>query len=256
MNGDILFAAPRCYEGDNASYMKRHAFRFVEYFQSVCISTKMVLLSAEPGGETPGDERLVVAPYQRWIDPDFWKAFNVRTVVVDSFGVIRPRQMPPVFRAIRAAGCRVVFQMDTAFGLVRFPARCWTMGKRRYWWARGRGRRRSVVHSLARAAAQTAYWAWGGTFRFMCRDLLPLCDSIHVESEIALENTRKRLRSLHQAETAGGARLRLLRRVPARAGPSGLHRPCGCGDDVAAPDWQIPCRGNSSRDVRVGIRRP
>ncbi len=66
----------------------------------------------------------------------------------------------------------------------------------------GLGRRRSVVHSLARAAAQTAYWAWGGTFRFMCRDLLPLCDSIRVESETALENTRKRLRSLHQAETA------------------------------------------------------
>lgn len=59
-----------------------------------------------------------------------------------------------------------------------------------------------MIHSLARATAQTAYWAWGGTFRFMCRDLLPLCDSIRVESEMALENTRKRLRSLHQAETA------------------------------------------------------
>ncbi len=36
----------------------------------------------------------------------------------------------------------------------------------------------------------------------MCRDLLPLCDSIRVESETALENTRKRLRSLHQMETS------------------------------------------------------
>lgn len=90
MNGDILFAAHRRYEGDNASYMKRNAFRFVEYFQSVRISTKMVLLSAETGGETPGDERLVVEPFERWIDPDFWKAFNVRTVIFYSFGALRP----------------------------------------------------------------------------------------------------------------------------------------------------------------------
>ena len=202
MNARVLFASPSRYEGDDAFYVKRDAFRFVEYFQRIGISTRMVLLSAKTGGETPGDERLVVAPYERWINPDFWKAFNVQIVVVYSFGVIRPRQMPPVFRAIRGAGCRVVFQMDTAFGLVRFPDRCWTMSKRRYWWARGWGRRRSVIHSLTRATAQTAYWAWGGTFRFMCRDLLPLCDSIRVESEIALENTRKRLRSLHHAETA------------------------------------------------------
>ena len=202
MNAPILFASPNRFVGDNAFYVKRDAFRFVEFFQSVGISTKLVLLSSETGGETPGDERLVAEPFERWIDPDFWKAFNVRTVIVYSFGVLRPRQMPPVFRAIRGAGCRVVFQMDTAFGLVRFPDWCWTMSKRRYWWARGWGRRRSVIHSLARATAQTAYWAWGGTFRFMCRDLLPLCDSIRVESEMALENTRKRLRSLHQAEMA------------------------------------------------------
>ena len=81
-----------------------------------------------------------------------------------------------------------------------FPYRAWTMFKRRYWWARGGGR--SAVRSLVRAAFQELYWAWGGTFRFMCRELLPLCDSIRVESEMALENTRKRLRSLHQAETA------------------------------------------------------
>lgn len=59
-----------------------------------------------------------------------------------------------------------------------------------------------MIHSLARATAQTAYWAWGGTFRFMCLDLLPFCDSIRVESEMALENTRKRLRSLRQSGTA------------------------------------------------------
>lgn len=90
MNGGILFASPSRYEGDDAFYVKRDAFRFVEYFQRIGISTRMVLLSAKMGGETPGDERLVVAPYERWIDPDFWKAFNVRTVIVYSFGVLRP----------------------------------------------------------------------------------------------------------------------------------------------------------------------
>jgi hypothetical protein len=202
MNGGILFASPSRYEGDDAFYVKRDAFRFVRHLEGAGVSAKLVLLPPENGEGVPRDGRLLVAPYGQWTSPEFWKGFGVRTVVVYAFGVIRPRRMPPVFRAIRDAGCRVVFQMDTAFGLVRFPDRFWTMCKRRYWWARGWGRRRSVVHSLARAAAQTAYWAWGGTFRFMCRDLLPLCDSIRVESETALENTRKRLRSLHQAETA------------------------------------------------------
>ena len=160
----------------------------------------MVLLPPVSGEGVPRDNRLLVAPYEQWTSPEFWKGFEVRTIVVYGFGVIRPRRMPPVFLAIRDAGCRIVFQMDTAFGLVRFPDRCWTMCKRRYWWARGWGR--SVARSFALAAAQTLYWAWGETFRFMCRDLLPLCDSIRVESEMALENTRKRLRSLHQAETA------------------------------------------------------
>lgn len=66
---------PSLYEGDDAFCAKRDAFRFVDYFQSIGISTKLVLLSAETGGETPGDEQLVVAPYVRWINPDFWKAF-------------------------------------------------------------------------------------------------------------------------------------------------------------------------------------
>lgn len=202
MNGGILFASPSRFVGDDAFYVKRDAFRFVQYLESAGVSAKMVLLPSATGEGVPRDKRLLVAPYEQWTSPEFWKGFGVRTVVVYAFGVIRPRRMPPVFRAIRGAGCRVVFQMDTAFGLVRFPDQCWTMSKRRYWWVRGWGRRRSVAHSLARAAAQTAYWAWGGTFRFMCRELLPLCDSIRVESEIVLENIRKRLRSLHFAETA------------------------------------------------------
>lgn len=200
MNSGVLFAAPSRFVGDDAFYVKRDAFRFVQHLESVSVSAKMVLLPSATGDGVPRDKRLLVAPYGQWTSPEFWKGFGVRTVVVYAFGVIRPRRMPPVFRAIRDAGCRVVFQMDTAFGLVRFPDRCWTMCKRRYWWARGWGR--SVVRSFALAVVQTLYWAWGGTFRFMCSDLLPLCDSIRVESETALENTRKRLRSLHQAETA------------------------------------------------------
>ncbi len=200
MNASVLFASPSRYEGDDAFYVKRDAFRFVQHLESAGVSAKMVLLPPVTGEGVFRDERLLVAPCAQWISPEFWKGFGVRTVLVYGFGVIRPRRMPPVFRAIRDAGCRVVFQMDTAFGLVRFPDRCWTMCKRRYWWARGWGR--SVVRSFALATAQTAYWAWGGTFRFMCRDLLPLCDSIRVESETAQENTRKRLRSLHRAETA------------------------------------------------------
>ena len=200
MNSDVLFAAPSRFVGDDAFYVKRDAFRFVQHLENAGVSAKMVLLPSATGDGVPRDKRLLVAPYEQWTSPEFWKGFGVRTVVVYAFGVIRPRRMSPVFRAIRDAGCRIVFQMDTAFGLVRFPDRCWTMCKRRYWWARGWGR--SVARSFALAAAQTLYWAWGETFRFMCRDLLPLCDSIRVESEMALENTRKRLRSLHQAETA------------------------------------------------------
>lgn len=252
MNAPILFASPNRFVGDNAFYVKRDAFRFVEFFQSVGISTKLVLLSSETGGETPGDERLVAEPFERWIDPDFWKAFNVRTVIVYSFGVLRPRQMPPVFRAIRGAGCRVVFQMDTAFGLVRFPDRCWTMSKRRYWWARGWGRRRSVIHSLARATAQTAYWAWGGTFRLMCRDLLPLCDSIRVESEMALENTRKRLRSLHQAETAERV---VLATHPVPDAYAWDHARIAKNNRIvcAALDWRNPRKGG--RELAKALAR-
>jgi hypothetical protein len=200
MNGGILFAAPRRYEGDNAFYTKRDAFRFVQHLESTGVSAKMVLLPSATGDGVPRDKRLLVASYAQWISPEFWKGFGVRTVVVYAFGVIRPRRMPAVFRAIRDAGCRVVFQMGSAFGLPAFPYRAWTMFKRRYRWARGGGR--SAVLSFVRAVLQELHWAWGGTFRFMCRDLLPLCDSIRVESKTALENTRKRLRSLHQAETA------------------------------------------------------
>ena len=180
--------------------MQRDAFRFVLYLESIGLSTKMLLLSPETGEVVPRDRRLLVAPYGQWISPAFWKGVGVRTVFVYAFGAISPRGMLPVFRAVRNADCRLVFQMDTAFGLPAFPYRAWTMFKRRYWWARGGGR--SVVRSFVRAVLQELHWAWGGTFRFMCRDLLPLCDSIRVESETALENTRNRLRSLHQAETA------------------------------------------------------
>ena len=179
MKSDVLFAAPSRFVGDDSFYVKRDAFRFVQHLESAGVSAKMVLRPPETGDGVPRDKRLLVAPYAQWISPEFWKGFGVRTVLVYGFGVIRPHRMPPVFRAIRGAGCRAVFQMDTAFGLPAFPYRAWTMLKRRYWWARGGGR--SAVRSFVRAALQELHWAWGGTFRFMCRDLLPLCDSIRVE---------------------------------------------------------------------------
>ncbi len=200
MESDILFAVPSRFVGDDAFYTKRDAFRFVQYLDSIGISTKMVLLPPATGEGVPSDKRLLITPYAQWISPEFWKGFCVRTIVVYGFGVIRPRRMLSVFRAIRDAGCRLVFQMDTAFGFPAFPYRTWTMFKRQYWWARSG--ERSVGCSLVRASVQIVHWFWGGSVRFILGSLLPMCDSIRVESETAFENIRKRLRSLHQAETA------------------------------------------------------
>ena len=132
MRSDILFAAPSRFFGEDAFYVKRDAFRFVQYLESIGVSSKMLLLSPETGSAIPLDKRLLVAPYAQWISPEFWKKFGVGTVVVYGFGVIHPRRMPPVFQAIRDAGCRLVFQMDTAFGFPAFPYRSWTMFKRQY----------------------------------------------------------------------------------------------------------------------------
>ena len=200
MKSDVLFAAPSQFAGDDAFYVKRDAFRFVQYLESIVVSAKMVLLPSATGKGVPADKRLLVAPYAQWTSPEFLNGFGVRTVVVYGFGVICPRKMLPVFRAVREAGCRLVFQMDSGVGLSTFLFRPWTSFKRRYWQSRGVGR--SVLRSALRAAAKIAHAAWGGPARFLCKTLLPLCNSIRVESEMALENTRKRIRSLHQAETA------------------------------------------------------
>ncbi len=200
MSNRILFVSPGYFRGDDSPHMLRDAFRYVRYLETRGVSARLLLL-LEPGcSEEPRDRRLSAAPYEKWIDSAFWRSWDVGIVMMYSYGVLSPRAMLPVFQAIRDAGCRIVFQMDAGLGLPAFPYRIWTLLKRRYWWARWRNR--SVFSSAVRAIAQIVHWAEGSTARFVCRELLPLCDSIRVESPVAMENTRKRLRALGRPEAA------------------------------------------------------
>ena len=200
MTDRILFVSPGYFRGDDAPHMLRDSFRYVRHLETKGVSARLLLLLEPDCSADPRDRRLSAAPYEKWIDSAFWRSWGVGTVMMYSYGVLSPRAMLPVFQAIRAAGCRIVFQMDAGLGLPAFPYRPWTMFKRRYWWARWRNR--SVMLSAARATAQIVHWAEGSTARFVCRELLPLCDSIRVESPVAMENTRKRLRALGRPETA------------------------------------------------------
>ncbi|MBQ3809000.1 MAG: glycosyltransferase [Kiritimatiellae bacterium] len=200
MSDRILFVSPGYFRGDDAPHMLRDAFRYVRHLETKGASARLLLL-LEPGcSAEPCDHRLSAAPYEKWIDSAFWRSWDVGIVMMYSYGVLSPHAMLLVFQAIRDAGCRIVFQMDAGLGLPAFPYRIWTLLKRRYWWARWRNR--SVFSSAVRAIAQIVHWAEGSTARFVCRELLPLCDSIRVESPVAMENTRKRLRALGRPEAA------------------------------------------------------
>lgn len=200
VNGKILFVSPGYFRGDDAPHMQRDAFRYVQYLERTGRSARLLLLSEPTCLKKPSDPRLAAAPYEKWTDPTFWESFDSDTVMMYSYGGLSPRKMLPVFQAIRDAGARIFFQMDAGLGLPAFPYRCWTMFKRRYWWARWRFR--PVVPSVVRASTQILRWAWGDSARFVCRKLLPLCDSIRVESPVARENTRNRLIALGHPETA------------------------------------------------------
>lgn len=180
----FLFPTPVVFDGNDERFLQRDGARFAEYLSSLGHQAIKVIL--DDGREVPGPRShlLLKASWEQWHSSEFWKQLHPDAILL--YGGLS-REMLPVVQAMKSASINVSLKMDTAFGVCPFPSMLSSVIVKNYWKCRESS---TIVGSVVKSVAVDLNWVLGRTIRF-CKSYLPLFDCITVESNLAVENTKR-----------------------------------------------------------------
>ena len=179
----VLFPTPVVWDGNDARYLQRDGARFAEEFTRRGDTGLKIIIRDDKGLPPPSSSFLLCASWKEWTDPSFWKGQQADFCLL--YGGLGP-QMEPVARAIRAAGIPLALKMDSADGILDFPAGELLLIRKGFWIAR---QTKAPVPSVLLSCARSVRRFLRPQTKFLER-YLPLFDVVTAETEMALEHTR------------------------------------------------------------------